>query len=304
MLRSEMTTQSGEDMSSIVVRGTFGGVLMGLANLVPGISGGTMLLAAGVYTQFINGVAEFTTFRFRLRPFLLLSSIAVAAGAAILLLAGPVKSLVIDHRWIMYSLFVGLTLGGLPLVWRMARPGTPSVWIGATVGLGLMVWMVLSEARGGGERDTLLLFVAGVAGASAMILPGVSGAYLLIVLGQYEVILGAIDRISLNGDTLGVLGPVAAGVLVGVVGVSNLVKWALEHHEKPTLGVLLGLLVGAVPGIWPFQRGVPTKDVDPERWPLEFFGPTAGQIAASLALVGAGFLITIVIDRLGKGKRP
>ena len=106
----------------LVARGVLGGTLMGLANLVPGISGGTMLLAAGVYPGFIAGIAEVTTLRFRLRSLLLLGAIVASAAVGILLLAGTVRSLVVDHRWIMYSLFIGLTLGGVPLVWRLARP--------------------------------------------------------------------------------------------------------------------------------------------------------------------------------------
>jgi len=82
----------------LVIRGVVGGCLMGLANLVPGISGGTMLLAAGVYPGFIGAIAEITTFRFRLRSLILLMSVVGSAGLAILLLAGSVKDLVVEHR--------------------------------------------------------------------------------------------------------------------------------------------------------------------------------------------------------------
>ncbi len=115
----------------LAVRGAIGGCLMGLANLVPGISGGTMLLAAGVYPGFISAIAEVTTFRFRPRSLILLASVVASAAIAILLLAGSVKGLVVDHRWIMYSLFIGLTLGGVPLVFRMARPVSRSTLLGA-----------------------------------------------------------------------------------------------------------------------------------------------------------------------------
>jgi putative membrane protein len=106
----------------LAVRGAIGGTLMGLANLVPGISGATMLLVAGVYPGFIGAIAEVTTFRFFARSLVLLAAIVGTAALAILLLAGSVKGLVEDHRWMMYSLFIGLTLGGVPIVWRMARP--------------------------------------------------------------------------------------------------------------------------------------------------------------------------------------
>ena len=309
------------------VRGAIGGVLMGLANLVPGISGGTMLLAAGVYPAFISSIAEVTTLKLRLRPILLLGTIAGAALIAILLLAGLMRSLVIEQRWVMYSLFIGLTLGGVPLVWRLARPATPAVWGGA---VGAFVFMVvMSLGLGGGEtsseESTVFLFFSGLAGASAMILPGVSGGYLLLLLGQYAVILGAIDTLKqglLGGpdfglvvDSMSVVIPVGVGVVVGIVGVSNGLRWLLRHYEKATLGALLGLLLGAVVGLWPFSQPVPPQpgdvidgevvtaetatEIEVEDWKLVRFDPSAGQAAGALALVGFGLAATALVARVG-----
>lgn len=321
-------------LPALVARGGVGGVLMGLANLVPGISGGTMLLAAGVFPTFISAIADVTTFRFRRRSLIALATIVGSAALAILLLAGTVRELVIDQRWVMYSLFIGLTLGGVPLVWRLARPASPALWVAAAVSFALMAVMSLGgEVGGSGDASVPLLLLAGVAGASAMILPGISGGYLLLLLGQYEPILGAIDllKVGLLGRDGGgfdlsavlqagqVVVPVGIGVVVGVVGVSNLLKWLLDRYEKATLGVLLGLLFGAVVGLYPFQAPVPPVEgdvvkgivldattlgeVDPEDWPLERFDPTGGQIAGSLALMLAGLGATLLVDRVGGGDR-
>ena len=172
----------------------------------------------------------------------------------------------------MYSLFIGLTLGGVPIVWKLIRKPTPAVWAGAAVGFIGMALLALAQASGvataGDAGDGFIfLLIAGVAGASAMILPGVSGAYLLLVLGVYLTITASIrDAVSLlkAGDLaaampigLHVLLPVAIGVVVGVVLVSNLLRFLLKRYEKATLGFLLGLLVGAVVGLWPFQQAVP-----------------------------------------------
>ncbi|MCP5065510.1 MAG: DUF368 domain-containing protein [bacterium] len=316
-------------LRSLVFRAALGGVLMGLANLVPGISGGTMLLAAGVYPAFIASIAEVTTFRFTRHSLILLGIVAGSAGSAILLLAGPTRDLVVEQRWIMYSLFVGLTLGGVPLVWRLARPATPQLWIGAGAGFTVMVLMALGDSgRSGDEASTGLLLLSGMAGAGAMILPGISGGYLLLLLGQYLPILGAIDKakqallgeagfdLALLMEAATVAIPVGIGVIVGIVGISNLLRWTLDRFPKATLGVLLGLLVGAVAGLWPFQHGVPPEagevikgrivvggelaEIDPEDWRVERFDPTGTQLAGAAGLVLAGLGATLLIDRVGR----
>ena len=311
---------------SLVIRSAIGGVLMGLANLVPGISGGTMLLAAGVYPGFIGAIAEVTTFKFRPRSIILLGTIVISAVLAILLLAGLMRSLVIEQRWIMYSLFIGLTLGGLPLVWRLAAPATPAVFAGAAGSFLFMVAMQLGLGAGGGsdEASQLFLFLSGLAGASAMILPGVSGGYLLLILGQYETILGAVDTLKegLLGPDIDLIleasmlvVPVGIGVVAGIVGVSNLLRWLLDRYAKATLGALLGLLLGAVVGLWPFQHPVEPElgstvkgrvvtaeslaEIDQEDWPLATFSPSGGQMASALGLVLFGLGTTLAIARYG-----
>jgi len=317
----------------LALRSAIGGLLMGLANLVPGISGGTMLLAAGIYPAFITGIAEVTVLRFRPRSLVVLASVVTTAALAILLLAGTVKGLVQDHRWIMYSLFIGLTLGGVPLIWRMARPVGRAVFVSAALTFAGMVWMAFagSAAASDGERHLTLLFLAGLAASSAMILPGVSGGYLLLLLGQYEPILGTVDQLkrALLGDSttgagpdlallldaLWVVVPLGLGIVGGVVGVSNLLRWLLGRYEKATLGALLGLLLGAVVGLWPFQEGRPPAAGETikgrlvtqanagsfglDDWPVVRFEPRPGQIAGSLALVAAGLAATMLLGRLG-----
>jgi putative membrane protein len=322
------TSTNDEPLVALGIRGALGGLLMGLANLVPGISGGTMLLAAGVYPGFIQAIAEVTTLKFKLRSLVLLAAIAGTAVLGILLLAGLMRSLVMEQRWVMYSIFIGLTLGGVPLVWKLARPASPGVVLGAIAAFAGMVVMQLgfgSDAAGG-SASTLFLVLSGLAGASAMILPGVSGGYLLLLLGQYEVILGAIDTlkqglvgrdVGLITESLTVVIPVGIGVVIGIVGVSNLLKWLLSRFEKPTLGTLLGLLFGAVVGLWPFQQPIEPvpgevfegvvltaeaiAQLDVKDFALQRFDPSGGQAATALALVALGIGTTALVARVGSG---
>jgi putative membrane protein len=328
------TESPKSSLASLAGRGAIGGTLMGLANLVPGISGGTMLLAAGVYPKFISAVAEVSTLKFRKESLVILASVVCAAGVAIVLLAGPVKDLVVNQRWMAYSVFIGLTLGGVPLVRRLIRKFTPSVIASAVVGLVVMVAIALAQASSSGTAGAStagfgLMLLAGIAGASAMILPGISGGYLLLVLGVYVTILSAVDavKVALKAGDVGlmmtpmleVVLPVGIGVVLGVVVVSNALRWLLARFEQPTLGVLLGLLVGAVAGLWPFQRGVAPNvgdtfkgqtvtpkmlaELKPEDFPTEFFDPSGGQMAGALGLVVLGLFITYLVSRVG-GRAP
>lgn len=306
-----------------------GGVLMGLANLVPGISGGTMLLAAGVYPRFIEALADLSSLRFRKSALAVLGLVGTAAALAILLGAGPVKDAVVEHRWAMYSLFIGLTLGGVPVLWEMARPPSRQFWVGAAVGLTAMAALAWLQVAGSSEtahrEGALVMFVAGVVGASAMILPGVSGGYLLLVLGVYVPVLSAIDALkqalkanalaSAYEPILGVVLPVGVGVAVGILLISNLIKLVLERYEQPTLGVLMGLLVGAVLGLWPFQEGVAPQvgeifkgealtaerlaELTPDKYPTMFYSPSFSDVMMVLGLIGLGYLITTLITKIG-----
>ena len=328
-MRLKPSSSDEMNLPHLAARSGIGGMLMGLANLVPGISGGTMLLAAGIYPDFIDAVARVTTFRFKLRPIVILGCVVGAAALAILLCAGLVRDLVVGYRWIMYSLFIGLTLGGVPIVWRMLGKATRGMWMGIVGGLLAMIGLFILQLTGftsqtSGKDEYAMLFFAGAAGASAMILPGVSGGYLLLVLGQYVPILSAVDefRDALETADLAAAGavaftvglPVGLGVLAGVVGVSNLLRLLLRRYHAPTLGVLLGLLLGAIIGLWPFQQGILPKigdivegqivtaerleRIEPEDYPTGYFQPNGVQVGFSALLLFVGFGITWAISRL------
>jgi putative membrane protein len=314
---------------------------MGLANLVPGISGGTMLLAAGVYPLFITAIAEVTSFRFEKKSFMVLGAVGLSAAMSILIFAGLFKSLVLEHRWIMYSLFIGLTLGGVPILKKLLGSiEKKDVWA-LLSGFLIMVVVGLSQTMGwgtGGDESQgwFLLFIAGTAGASAMILPGVSGGYLLLVLGCYIPILSGIDAfktaIKVRDQELiieainTVILPVGLGVVFGIVVVSHLLKICLERFERHTYGVLLGLLLGAVIGLYPFQQSVPLESIETVKAqsvvvidgalqylesgklvsakdiPTEFVLPDLLQVFGSLLFMVTGLAITLAVSWYGSRK--
>lgn len=327
-----VASDGGARRPSDLGRGALGGVLMGLANLVPGVSGGTMLLAVGVFPHFIEAVSDVTRFRLRWDSLRLLAVVVGASMTSILLLAGALKGLVVDHRWVMYSLFIGFTLGGVPVVWRLIRRLDATVVLSAGAGIALMAVIAVVQPGAGedGSAPWWAYLFGGLVGAAAMILPGISGGYLLLLLGLYVPILGAVDDLkralfergfdlAALFAPLGVLLPVGMGVALGVLGMSNLIRWLLRRAERATLGALLGLLIGAVIGLWPFHRPSPPQvgdlvrgrlvtadrlaDIAPEDWPSRHVAPSAAQAVASLALIAAGFWTTRAIGAFGREER-
>jgi putative membrane protein len=321
------TSDSERSGPGLAARCFVGGLLMGFANLVPGISGGAMLLIVGVYTRFIAAVADITTLRFRARSIVTLASVAFGAGVSILLLAGTVKWLILHHRWETFSLFIGLRLGAVPMVWRLCRPANGSVWIGFGAGVAVTAILAAMQYSSGGGATAgggaPMLFFAGLAGASATILPGLDGSYLLMLLGQYVPILGAISRFkdglvagdwSASAEELWVLVPVGVGVVCGIGGVSVLLRWLFRQFPKATAGVLLGIVVGAFIGLWPFADSVPPQAgqvvrgqvltaqaaaaIRPEDWPLRFVTPTLAQAAGSLGLIVVGAAAAWALSKL------
>jgi putative membrane protein len=234
----------------------FGGFLMGLANLVPGVSGGTMILALGLYDRFIGAIADITRLRREPRSIWFLALIGIGAVASVALLAGVAVDLVVNHRWVMYSLFVGMTLGGVPELWKQCRPLGASTVIGTLVGIGIMAGLAWGLSSTQLPRNTGVFLIVGAIAASSMILPGVSGSYLLLILGMYEVVVGSISE-TLRGDRLeglAVMVPVGIGAVLGMALLSNVLKLALARAPKSSHAVLLGLLCGSVLGLWPFQE--------------------------------------------------
>lgn len=318
-----------------MVRCALGGVLMGLANLVPGISGGTMLVACGIYTRFIDAVSDITRFRFSRSTLLTLAMVVLGAVIAIGGLAGAIHFALVHHRWVMFSIFIGLTLGGVPILWAMGRPIKRDSVVGIIIGFAIMGALVVIQetgASGHAMGGPFGLALGGAAAASAMILPGISGAFLLLLLGLYEPIIGAIkDTIGALkvGDFAGVIDqlatiiPVGVGVLLGVAVVSNILRWVLHRYERVTIGVLLGLILAAPAGLYPFREGVQPMVGDTIKgelvtdenlaemrapdsakdWEQRAFTPNAMQVLGAGGLIVLGFGATIGIARLGRERK-
>lgn len=250
---------STADSSSSMFRAFVAGLLMGAATLVPGVNGVTMILAVGLFDRFVGALADVTRFRFERSSVLFLALLGSGVVLSIVALSGVAVDAVTNHRWIMYSLSIGLTLGGAPGLWKECRPVSLAVVISFALSLALMALLAWGLSSSKLEPTVPVLLVAGALAAAALILPGISGSYLLLVFGLYDVLLGAIRPSALfhdTGESLRIVVPAGIGVALGMALLSNALKVLLARFGATTNAALLGLLLGSVPGLWPFQAPV------------------------------------------------
>lgn len=308
---------------------------MGVANLIPGVSGGTMILAVGIYNEFIEAVAEVTALRFRFRTLAFLGIVGSSAAIAVVSLSGVILYLLFHYSSSMFALFIGLTLGGAPLLYRSVRPVGGRCIIAVVAGIALMAGIAALKMGTNIPHNMVVDLGSGVAGAVTMILPGISGSYILLVLGQYDRVIGAVDDLrQMNFASLWVLIPFGLGAAGGLAVLSNALKHLLHQYEKVTIGFLLGMLLGSVLGLWPFgrpptekslekrsldelvhfaeQHGIALADpldheacvaqiqIDWERRSTVSIPPR--QMAVAAAFLILGLAITTLLGRLGRGE--
>ncbi len=286
-----------------------GGILMGLANLVPGISGGTMILAIGLYEQFIASVADVSRLKFRRSSLQFLAVMAIGLAAAVLIFSGVAVLLVAECRPVMYALFIGMTLGGAPELWRECRPFRAGTCVAVMVGVAVMGAFASAGGSAPLQATVPVLLLVGAAGASSMILPGISGSYVLLVLGMYDTVIGALSVSRLQespAESLSIIVPVVVGAVLGIALLSNLLKALLQRFASPSHGVLLGLLLGSVLGLFPFQRPVHPEVANRETRKaivsVVVEGESAAQVAAGVEGLDAETLAEFAAQWAGSSK--
>ncbi len=234
------------------------GFVIGIANVIPGVSGGTLAVVLGIYERLITSIDRL----FRLRTGWFVSGVFVfqvllGAGIGIVALAHFMEGLLERYPYGMAFLFIGLILGSIPSL--LGQLEVPRVSTGGVVAFVLAFAVVVLTSAGaeglglqylpGGFRTLGLFFLSGVAGAAAMVIPGISGSFVLVLLGTYTAVLYAV-----NTRDLLFLGVIALGAILGIVVVTRLIAYLLRRFHRTTYSAIIGLVVGSVVALWP---GVP-----------------------------------------------
>lgn len=288
------------------------GVGMGAADTVPGVSGGTVAFVRGIYSDLLNAIKSFNfdllrlALKFDLKgilahvPWRFLLTLGLGILTAVFTLARLVSWLMENQRVYLFAFFFGLVVASAIAVAGKIRNWSPLNFVALAAGAAgafIVVGLVPAE----GSHDPVTIFFSGFVAIMAMILPGISGSSILLVLGQYEYILNSVR--DLNLPPLIVL---AAGCVVGIALFSRILSYVLSRYPQMTISVLIGLVVGSLRAVWPWQveSTVTVEGVAEVVRTATMPNFASGEFFIALLIALIGFLLVSFIDHLESGANP
>ncbi len=293
----------------------FKGMAMGAADIVPGVSGGSIALIAGIYQELLDSINSFSIdnlkllTRFEIKAFFkavngaFLLSLLLGILTSIFALSSVITYLMNNHPIPLWSFFTGLILVSAFLILKEIKRWHLGVILAVLVGAAI-AWWVTNLPPTTTPNAIWFTFVSGSIAICAMILPGISGSFILLILGQYEPILEAVkDRNILK------LAVFAAGCAVGILTFSRVVSWLLRKYHSVTIGLLSGFMLGSINELWPWkvvlswrtsssgeQKPFLDENVLPAEY-LELVGREP-QIMAAIAAFALGIVLVLAIEWL------
>lgn len=259
------------------------GMLMGASDVVPGVSGGTIAVVLGIYDRLIEAINGLFSKDWK-RQLGFLIPLGVGVVGAVLLLADLIEWLFEHHPGPTQFAFLGLIVGVLPFLFHKSEAKKTfrlQHFILLLIGAVLVSSMIF---LGSGETDPVenvtittygWLFISGFLASAAMVLPGVSGSFLLLIIGSYSTIINAIAELKL--DIIGITG---LGIILGIVVMSKIIHFFLENYTTGTFALVIGLVIGSIVVIFP-------------GWPAELSG-----VIISVVTFAAGLLVAYLLGRV------
>ena len=278
---------------------------MGSADIVPGVSGGTVALVLGIYDELIHNISrgahglkqlltgDLAAFRLTLRSieWVWLFSLLAGVLAAIFALSSVIERLLEDEPVRMAALFLGLIIGSIWVALRLLDR-IDGAAVALMIGVGAAFFLLLglrSDTHAADDaaevvtKSWWVFFVAGAIAICAMILPGISGSFLLVMLGMYSEVLGAV-----NDRNFFILAVFALGCVVGLALFSTLLNWLLQRYHRWVLSAMIGLMLGSTRVLWPWPNGTNTTTLT----------APADDVTVPLLLIVFGAVVVIAVDLL------
>lgn len=296
------------------------GMGMGAANVIPGVSGGTVALITGVFERIINAIKSFDAkainlfFRGRFKEFFthidFLFLLALGSGMVISIvsLARIFKFLFASYPIYIWAFFFGLILASIYYVGKTISKWSLSVIIAFVFGAVAAVW--ISFMNPAMQNDSFwYLVICGVVAVCSMILPGLSGSFVLILMGNYElVMIDAVNEMNLN-----VLGPVILGGIAGIITLSHVLSWVYKKYKDQTISTLTGFILGSLSILWPWKDEIHRVDElgnfilkDGEKivqgYDLIIPNSLNTEVIIAIFLAIVGYIVIALMERFAKAK--
>jgi putative membrane protein len=288
------------------------GLAMGAADVVPGVSGGTIAFISGIYEELLTSISSVSLKSLKLLKsegvksfwktingnFLL--SLLVGIGISILSLAKLISWLLENKPILLWSFFFGLVLASILYIGKQITQ-----WKFLTVFLLVLsafiaYWITTLEPLVSEDTSPIYLFFAGALAICAMILPGISGAFILVLLGAYKPVLEAVDNRDFK-----IIAIIGSGAIMGLLIFSRILKWLFAHHKNMTLAILTGFVLGSLNKIWPWKEtltwrmnshGLQVPLNEQSISPFTFEGEPQLLYAITLSILG--FISILVLEKI------
>jgi putative membrane protein len=304
---------------------TLKGLAMGAADVVPGVSGGTIAFISGIYQELIDSINNVnlsvlkTLKKDGLRAawqqvngsFLL--ALLTGIFISVLTFSKIITHLLADHPILVWSFFFGLIIASIVLIWKETS-NWKLVDILALV-LGIVISYYITIARPVSSPDSYwYIFLSGFIAIIAMILPGISGAFILLLMGSYETVIGTINKfregivnfdMEILGEAMVKLSVFALGAIIGLKSFSKILHWMFEKHKNTTLALLIGFMAGSLNKVWPWKQVLETRVnshgevvpfIENSILPQNFDGNPQVMTAVILAVIG--FVVIFGMEKM------
>ncbi len=292
------------------------GIAMGAADIVPGVSGGTIAFITGIYFRLLEAINAVPAAVFqhlvrgKFRAFWRVCDgtflVCLLAGilTSIATLASAISYLLVAYPILIWSFFFGLIVASVWHVGRQVRHYKPALLIPLLVGVAV-AWWVTTLSASELSPSALAFFGAGALAICAMILPGISGSFILVIIGMYAPVLAAIKSFE-----VGILLLFMAGCVVGLLSIARLITWAFHHFHDLVLALLTGFMIGALNKVWPWKETLSWRvNSSGEKVPLNessvwpwTFAEQAGQdpqVLFAVVMALAGFGLVLLVEWIG-----
>ncbi len=292
------------------------GMGMGAADVIPGVSGGTIAFITGIYEELINSIKSINIGTIKILfskgvpsfwkavngNFLL--SIVLGIGISVLSLAKLLKYILENHPELIWSFFFGLIVASA--IYVAIQIKTWNISSLTSLVFGIIVAYIITEITPAETTNAWwFIMLSGAIAICAMILPGISGSFILLLLGKYAFIIGAVSELK-----IGILLIFLTGAAIGIISFSNVLSWLLKKYHNQTIALLAGFMVGSLNKVWPWKNtletfinrhGIEKPLVQQNVLPGDYLGDTHLFMAIVLAITG--FILIFVIERFANNKK-